>query len=329
MCWVADSNSLIDRLALIGKRNCQRPVSVVISTRVFLLELCSAMARRSLMNYVNYAVFIGAHAACLAVFWYGTSAIAVAVCMLLYVLRMFGITAGFHRYFSHRTYKTSRWFQFVMAWLGTSAGQKGPLWWAAHHRHHHRHSDTEQDVHSPRNNGFMWAHVGWILSTRFLGTDEGAVRDLAKFRELRLLNKYHVVPPIALAVTVFFLGHFLGVYYPELGTNGMQMLVWGFFISTILVYHATFCINSLTHMIGYRRFNTSDDSRNSMILALLTLGEGWHNNHHRYPGAESQGYYWWEFDFSHYGLKFLEMLGIVWDIRRAPAALYEEARAER
>lgn len=239
---------------------------------------------------------------------------------------MFGITGGYHRYFSHRSYKTGRVFQFILGFIGASAAQKGPLWWAAHHRHHHRHSDTEEDLHSPRINGLWWAHLGWVISPKFVDTNIEAVRDLAKFSELRWLNDNHHIAPISLGVFTFFLGVALNYWFPGLGTNGFQMLIWGFFISTVLTYHATFCINSFTHMIGRRRFKTTDDSRNSLPLALITMGEGWHNNHHRYPGSEKQGFYWWEIDLSHYVLTVLSWLGIVWDLRVPPEAIYEEAK---
>lgn len=265
------------------------------------------------------------HLACLGVFAVGWSWTAVAVCVFFYVIRMFAITGGYHRYFSHRSYKTSRFFQFVLGWLGASAGQMGPLWWAAHHRHHHRHSDTEEDIHSPGLRGLWWAHVGWIMCKKYKATNVAAVKDLAKFPELMFLDKYHQLPGVVLAASMYFLGWGLEVWAPSLGVTAGQMIIWGFFISTVLLYHGTFTINSLAHIIGRRRFATSDDSRNSLFLALITLGEGWHNNHHRYPHSEKQGFYWWEIDISHYTLKALSWFGIVWDLKRPPEHIYEEA----
>jgi stearoyl-CoA desaturase (delta-9 desaturase) len=282
--------------------------------------------KADLSNIVKQSVFWLVHLACFLVIWSGTSWIAVSVCAFLYVIRMFGITGVYHRYFSHRTYQTSRVFQFVLAFLGATSAQKGPIWWASHHRHHHRHSDTPEDIHSPIIHGIYYAHIGWVLSPQFLNTREELVKDLMKFPELRFLDKYNTVPPILLGVATYFLGSWLGAAYPSLHTSGFQMLVWGFFISTVLLYHGTFCINSFTHLIGKRRFKTSDDSRNNWFLALITLGEGWHNNHHRYPGSEPQGMYWWEIDVSHYILLVLSWMGLVWDIRRAPERIYEEAR---
>lgn len=280
----------------------------------------------ALENVIKQGVFWGVHLATFAALWTGVSPVAVLVCFLLYFVRMFAITGGYHRYFSHRTYKTSRPFQFFLAVLGCSSAQKGPIWWASHHRHHHKHSDTPEDIHSPVISGIYYAHIGWVLSSQFIQPRLELVKDLLAFPEIRWLEKYNVVPAVLLGAATFFLGVFLHAYYPALNTNGPQMLVWGFFISTVLLYHGTFCINSFTHLIGRRRFKTTDTSRNNLILALITLGEGWHNNHHRYPGSEAQGMYWWEIDISHYILKALSAVGLVWDLRRYPERIYEEAK---
>lgn len=273
---------------------------------------------------MNHIVFILIHLGCLLVIFSGVSPIAVAVCLGFYVLRMFAITAGYHRLFSHRSYQTSRVFQFILGFIGTAAVQRGPLWWAANHRHHHRHSDTEEDIHSPGVRGLWWAHVGWVLSDEDRG-DWALVKDLAALPELRLLEKYHYIPPLLLLGGTYVLGMILNYNFPELHTNGLQMMVWGALISTVLLYHGTFAINSIAHVIGTRRFDTKDDSRNNLLLAIITLGEGWHNNHHRYPGSERQGFYWWEIDLSHYLLKLLSVFGIVWGLRVPPARIYEEA----
>lgn len=265
------------------------------------------------------------HLAPLLILVCGVSWAAVVACIAAYAVRMFGITAGYHRYFSHRTFRTSRAFQFLLAFLGAAAAQKGPLWWAAHHRHHHRHSDTEADIHSPGLKGFWWAHVGWILSDEYDATPIDSVRDLARFPELRFLNRHHWVAPFVFASVMLGIGAALGRWAPGLHTDGLQMLVWGFFVSTVLLYHGTFAINSLTHVFGRRRYNTSDDSRNSLLLAIITLGEGWHNNHHHYPMSERQGFYWWEIDVSHYLLKALSWAGIVWDLRVPPARVLQQA----
>ena len=267
--------------------------------------------------------FLLMHVACLLVLWAGVSWIAIFTCLAFYLVRMVAITAGYHRYFSHRTYKTSRFFQFVLALVGTSAAQQGPLWWAAHHRNHHKYSDTEDDVHSPGMHGFWWSHMGWILAPQNKKTNFKLVPDLAKYPELRFLNRFYVLPPVALAVACWSLGTMLDDYFPELGTNGFQLLVWGFFVGTVLLYHGTFTVNSLAHIIGRRRFETRDNSRNSLFVALITLGEGWHNNHHYCPSSERQGFYWWEIDVSHYVLRLLSGMGIVWDLQGPPERIYQ------
>ena len=268
------------------------------------------------ITFLGSLPFISVHLGCLLVFWAGFSWLALAICAVLVGVRMFGITAGYHRYFSHRAFKTSRAFQFVLAWIGASAAQMGPLWWAAHHRHHHRYSDTEKDVHPPRN-GFFWAHVGWILAEINVPTNRKLVRDLVRFPELRFLNEYYMIPPILLVLALLVLGIFLP------GATPFQLLAWGFFLSTTILYHLTFSINSLTHRFGRRRYPTTDSSKNSFILAILTMGEGWHNNHHYYPGSERQGFFWWEIDFTHYILKVLSWFGIVWDLHAPPKEILE------
>ncbi len=268
--------------------------------------------------------FLGVHAACLAVLWTGVSPVAFAVGTLTLLTRMFGLTAGYHRYFCHRSFRTSRAFQFVLAWLGASAAQMGPLWWAGHHRSHHRHSDTGDDVHSPAAQGFLVAHFGWILSRANQRTKAEWVPDLLRFPELRWLDRNHYLAPLALGATLFALGEWLAAVRPDLGTSGAQLVVVALFWSTTLLYHLTFAVNSLAHRYGSRRYETDDHSRNLWWLALITAGEGWHNNHHRYPASERQGFYWWECDLTHYGIVVLSWLGIVWQVRGPAAAVLEE-----
>jgi len=270
--------------------------------------------------------FLLMHAACFAVIWVGVSTTAVIAALALYVLRMFAITGFYHRYFSHRAFKTSRAGQFVFAVLGASCVQRGPIWWAAHHRHHHAHSDQAADVHSPRQRGFIWSHLGWFLSRRHFAPDLARVRDLLRYPELRLLDRYDILVPVALATALWLAGAALAHWAPSLETNGWQMLVWGFFISTVVCYHATYTINSLCHRFGRRRFSTSDDSRNNLWLALLTFGEGWHNNHHHYPASARQGFYWWEIDLTYYGLKLLQALGVIWDLKPVPVEALQRSR---
>lgn len=280
-------------------------------------------------NIIKQGVFWLIHLGCIAVIWTGFSWTALAVCAALYLIRMFAITGVYHRYFSHRTYKTSRFFQFLLGFLGTTSAQKGPIWWASHHRHHHKHSDTEEDIHPPILYGLWWAHVGWVMSTQFVGTRNELVKDLLQFPELRWLDRNHLVGPIVLIALLFCSGWALQTYYPSLNVTPMQLFIWGFCVSTTLLYHGTFFINSLAHVLGKQRFETTDTSRNSFILSLVTLGEGWHNNHHRFPGSERQGFYWWEIDISHYVLRFLEMLRLVWDLRVPPERIYQEAEENK
>jgi stearoyl-CoA desaturase (delta-9 desaturase) len=270
------------------------------------------------LDYAVCAQFLFMHLACLLAFLTGVSAAAVGVCLALYAVRMFAITAGFHRLFSHRSYRTGRPFQFLLALLGTAAYQKGPLWWSAHHRRHHLHVDTEEDLHSPVMRSVWQSHVGWFLSRDSQATDLRLVPNLLKYGELRWLDRYYALPPLMLAVSTFLLGLLLGHYFPGVGTSGWQMLVWGFLVSTVLLYHGTFTVNSVAHLFGSRRFETDDNSRNNLLVALITLGEGWHNNHHHYPSSERQGLYWWEIDVSHYTLRALSSIGVVRDLKNPP-----------
>ena len=268
--------------------------------------------------------FIILHLGCLGVIWVGISPLAVWLAVGLYFFRMFAITGFLHRYFSHKTYSTSRAFQFVMALWCSLAVQRGALWWAYTHRHHHKHSDEEDDKHSPVVDGFWWAHIGWITSKKNFPTDYSKITDLAKYPELVFLNRFDTLIPILLAGSLYGLGAYLGAQGVE--TSGAQLLVWGFFISTTVLFHGTSCINSLAHVWGTKRFKTTDDeSRNSFILTLITLGEGWHNNHHRYQATTKQGFYWWEFDPTYYLLKMLSWTGLIWGLKGVPESIYEEA----
>jgi stearoyl-CoA desaturase (delta-9 desaturase) len=229
----------------------------------------------------------------------------VGLAVIFYVPRMFGITAGYHRYFAHRAFKTNRVVQFLLALLGTSATQKGPLWWAASHRRHHRYSDTPLDVHSPVQKGFWHSHIAWWFGTANDETDMTGIADFAKYPELRFLDRWYHVGVFACMALAFAWG-------------GWDGFLWGYVVSTFAVTHATFAINSLAHVYGSRRYATSDTSRNNWWLALLTLGEGWHNNHHHYMSSANQGFFWWEVDFTYYALKALSWARVVRDLRLPP-----------
>ncbi len=258
--------------------------------------------------------FIALHFLVFGALWTGTTWVDWTVCFALYAIRMFAVTGGYHRYFSHRTYKTSRWFQFVLAFVAQSSSQKGALWWAAHHRNHHKYSDLPWDVHSPIQKGFWYSHVLWLVDRGTEHTDYSKIKDLAKYPELVWLNKHWMVPPVTLGVAVWWLFGWSGLFI-------------GFFLSTVLLWHGTFLVNSLAHVLGKRRFETGDTSRNNWWIALVTLGEGWHNNHHQYMGSARQGFYWWEIDVTFYVLKMLSWCGLVWELRTVPDAILADGRA--
>jgi stearoyl-CoA desaturase (delta-9 desaturase) len=258
------------------------------------------------INYPSAIPFLLMHLACFAAIWSGITWQAVVLCVALYWLRMFGVVAGYHRYFSHRAYATSRTFQFLLAVLAQSSTQKSVLWWAAKHRHHHLHSDTEHDVHSPRHKGFLYSHLGWIFDQQHDQADLTRMGDLTRYPELRWLHKYEQVPAIALGILCFLIA-------------GWPGLVIGFCWSTVLLYHATFCINSLAHVHGSKRYVTGDDSRNNWLLAIFAMGEGWHNNHHAYQSSVRQGFKWWEIDLAYYLLRAMSWVRLVWDFKAPPA----------
>ena len=288
-----------------------------------------ANPRARQIDWLRTLPFIGMHLACLGVIWVGWSPVAVATAIALYLVRMFAITGFYHRYFSHRAFRTSRELQFVFAVIGAASVQRGPIWWAAHHRHHHATTEQADDPHSPLHHGLWFSHTGWFLTREHFAVREERVRDWQRFPELRFLDRFDIAVPVALAVGLLLAGMALEKYAPALGTSGGQMLVWGFFISTVLLYHGTFTINSLAHRWGTRRYATADNSRNNFWLALLTLGEGWHNNHHHYPVSVRQGFYWWEIDMTYYFLRLMAALGLVWDLKPVPVKVRESNRLAR
>lgn len=269
-------------------------------------------ARSPAIRAIDWIVsipFFAMHAgAVVGLFIVGLSWRGFLLSLAMYVVMMGAVTIGYHRYFSHRSFKTSRGFQFLLALVCQMSAQKGVLWWAANHRHHHKFSDKDDDVHSPTLRGFWWSHVGWILAPDFAETRLDLVKDLARYPELRWLNRYHLVPVALLATIMFLLG-------------GLHGLYWGWVVLTVLLWHASFTVNSLAHVWGRRRYETTDTSRNNVWLALLTMGEGWHNNHHYYQSSARQGFFWWEIDVSYYVLKLWQALGLVWDVRTPPRSV--------
>jgi stearoyl-CoA desaturase (delta-9 desaturase) len=263
-------------------------------------------------DYVSRAVYWTIHAASLGVFWTGADPTALALFAATFWIGMFVLTAGYHRYFAHKTFKTSRAFQLVLAVLGTSATQKGPLWWSGLHRRHHRYTDAPGDVHSPRQ-GFYYAHQGWIFDPRWNATPLELITEFARYPELRWLNRWHFAAPVSLAAACFAIG-------------GWSGLLWGYCLSTTLLWHTTYSVNSIAHVWGSRRYDTADTSRNNWLVALFTMGEGWHNNHHHYMASARQGFRWWEIDLTYYVLRALAAVGVVWDLREPPAAVLEGRR---
>ena len=259
-------------------------------------------AKRALASYMTAVAFLGMHIAALSVFFVEFSWLAVGMMVLFYTIRGFGLTAGYHRYFAHRAYKTSRFFQFCLGLMGAAALQRGPVWWAGHHRTHHKHSDEEGDPHSPIMKSIWWSHVGWVLSNQFNTVEWDLMKDFRKYPELKLLERFDLIPGILLAFLC-------------LAIDGLSGMAWGFFFGTVVLYHTTFMVNSVCHLLGTRRYATKDMSRNNWFVAFFTLGEGWHNNHHHYPSSARQGFKWYEYDFSYRVLQLLSVVGIVWDLR--------------
>jgi stearoyl-CoA desaturase (Delta-9 desaturase) len=281
-------------------------------------DLAPKVSRRGAdekLNVRSSLAFFALHLLPFLAIFTGVTRTALFLALVTFMLRMFFITAGYHRYFSHKAYRLNRFWQFVFAFGGTTASQKGPLWWAANHRDHHRFSDTDRDIHSPKR-GFWWSHVGWILCDKYNQADANQIRDFAKYPELRFIDRNDWIGPWTLAVTCFLIG-------------GWSGLLIGFFASTVVLWHSTFMVNSVAHVFGRRAYETGDTSRNSILVALATGGEGWHNNHHRYPFAARQGFRWWQIDVTYYGLRVLQGLGIVSRLRPVPAEIIDEARAAR
>ncbi|MBP9864826.1 MAG: acyl-CoA desaturase [Candidatus Omnitrophica bacterium] len=286
-----------------------------------------ALGQNEKIEFRGNLPFIFLHIGCIPVLWCGVTPAAFVLFLITLLPRMFGLTGGYHRYFSHRSYKTSRTFQYILALLGCSAFQKDPLWWAAHHRHHHRYADTELDAHPPTKRGFFWAHMGWVMCKKNADLKpDSLVPDLMEYPELVYLNRNQKVVPLSFMAVMALISYGITKLYPGLHTSWLQFFTWGFFISTVFLHHVTFCVNSVAHLFGPRRFETKDTSRNNVWVALLTMGEGWHNNHHRFPSSERQGFYWWELDMTHLILKTLSFFGVVWDLKTPPAEVYEEAK---
>lgn len=277
------------------------------------------------IDWARVIPFIGIHVGCIGVLWVGHSYFAIMLALAFYGIRIFSIGAFYHRYFSHKSYETNRFWQFIFALLGMSAIQRGPLWWAAHHRHHHIHSDDPDDSHSAAQHGFWWSHIGWFLSKRHFHYPENCIKDFSRYPEIKWLDRFDSLIAMLFAGTIFLIGYVCQSIWPALNTSGLQCFIWVFCISTVCSYHVTFCINSLTHIFGKRVYPTKDQSKNHWLLALLTFGEGWHNNHHFYPVSARQGFTWWQIDITYYILKGMEKIRIIKNLKKPPQRIIEQA----
>ena len=302
----------------------KKSIQLWLDADAYAASISTAPGNES-FSWLRCMPFILIHLGCFAVFVTGVSAAAVYAALFWYFFRVFSLTAFFHRYFSHRTFQTNRFWQFIFAVFGMTAIQRGPLWWAAHHRRHHLYADTEEDAHSPLQ-GVLWSHFGWFTCGKNFPTHYSIVRDFARYPELIFLNRFDWIVPIIFLASMYGFGEWLAVAHPHLETNGAQMLVWCGFISTVAVYHATFCVNSLCHLVGGQPYRSDDHSRNNWLVALLTFGEGWHNNHHRYPGSARQGFRWWQVDITYQLLRVLSLLRVVKNLKQVPRAVVDEAR---
>jgi len=290
--------------------------------RPSLVEMFSN--RQSRMGIFFFLVMLSFHIGALQIFNFQWSWFAFGIFFISYVMKIVGVTMGYHRYFAHRSFKTSRFFQFIMALAGSSAIQGGVLWWAGHHRGHHHHSDEEEDLHSPVTHSIFHSHLGWMWARDCFKPIKYKLLDFARFPEIRFLNKNYVLLMIIQGLSFYLLGEYLGQAYPLLQTSGWQVFVWGFLFATVWTWHITFSINSICHLFGSKRYNSHDESRNNWLFAILAFGDGWHNNHHKYGWSARNGFFWWEWDPIYYMLKVLEKLGIVWDLRTpSPAQLVD------
>ena len=275
----------------------------------------------SSIDWLRVLPFIAIHIGAVLAFFTDFSWSLLYFALGSFFVRMFAITGFYHRYFSHKTFKTSRIIQFIFGFIGATAAQRGPIWWASHHRRHHQNSDNEHDHHSPHTHNILWSHMGWFLAKKNFLTDLSYVKDLYKFKELRMIDRFDWMPPLLLIISLYLIGEYSSV----LGFgNGFTTVIWGFFVSTVFVYHSTFAVNSIAHLWGRQRYKTNEQSKNNFLIALLTLGEGWHNNHHHFPGSIRQGFFWWEIDLTYYVLRILSLFGLVGNFRTVSNAIKQK-----
>lgn len=249
------------------------------------------------------------------------------LCLGSYCIRMFAIGGFYHRYFAHKTFKTSKTIEILFALIGTAAAQRGPIWWAAHHRGHHMFSDTPRDEHSPGQQGFMRSHILWFMSNKNFHTRYQFVKDLTKKKHLNYIDRFDGVIPLCYLGLLALFGY-ICQHATSIHLTPFSAMYWGFSVSTVLLLHATFSINSIGHIFGKRPYKTGDKSCNNWLLALLTLGEGWHNNHHYWPASARQGFHWRQIDVSYYGLLLMKALRLIKDVRNVPQSKINENKGE-
>ncbi len=277
----------------------------------------AAAAKKTGLRWTSIVWIAGLHAGVLlAPFTFTWSGL--VVFGILYVVTGLGVTLGYHRLLTHRSFTTPKWVEYALTLCGVLANEGGPLSWVAGHRKHHRYSDRDGDPHSP-NKGFWWAQVGWwthrdpVLDDPVLGIQN--VKDLTRDPVHRFLERWQILPPLALAASLYALGEWWGGV-------GLSWVVWGIFVRTVSVFHATWLVNSAAHIWGYRNFETKDRSTNLWWVALLTFGEGWHNNHHAHQRSARHGLRWWEVDPTYLCVRLLGVVGLATNIHVAakPAA---------
>lgn len=261
-----------------------------------------------------------------SLFSLGVFAVSAYVCMITHEL-------GYHRYFSHKSFKTGRAFQFVLGVLTTLAPVRGPIWWAANHRDHHKHTDTLADPHTPLQ-GPWTSYMGWVYQDKNIERKLDNVKDLVQFKELRILDRLFWLPMLLSFIALYFLGEYLAKTQPQLETSGAQLLVWGGFMRVLYPIHVMALLNTIGHsgtkkIFGYRNFDSPDASRNLWLFALLGAGVGWHNNHHKNGRYASTRVMWWELDVTGAVIALLEKLKIVWDVKWIPESYRQEALAHR
>ncbi|MBM3462826.1 MAG: acyl-CoA desaturase [Armatimonadetes bacterium] len=265
------------------------------------------------LNIVHVLFITIIHAMAFAALWYRPRLVDVSLLVVMYALSGFGITIGFHRLIAHRGFSCPAWLRHTLAFLGTSALQGGPISWTANHRRHHQVSDREQDPHSTVF-GLFYSHMGWILlkSREHRSRLEHLVKDLRKDAFMRWLDRpfNSIVPALTLGVLCYLVA-------------GVQGVLWGTFLRTVLVWHATWCVNSFCHFFGSRMYATPDKSTNLWWVGLFALGEGWHNNHHASPRVAFHGRTAWQIDASACVIKFMERLGLARDVIRPKTHVHE------